>query len=166
LGDDHGVGIFSEHFERFTDEGKWGNALDHIGDCVVDGFGPLETLDQNRVVGSLNFLLEGGIAQWEPGIDEISHGLGFGNFDLSLLNFASLAEQIEDHRQGWETVDTSPFAVEVDELGGFASVFGDRLEIPVLDNVGNEALFVLDFHGIEGTAVGVDTDEKFVFWFK
>jgi hypothetical protein len=36
----------------------------------------------------------------------------------------------------------------------------------MLDGVGDEALLMLDLHGVEGTTVGVDTDEEVVLGLK
>ena len=68
--------------------------------------------------------------------------------------------------QRGKAVDPPALRVEVDELGGLAGVFAHALQVPVVDRVGNEALLVLQLHGVEGAAVGVDADEVIVFRFQ
>jgi hypothetical protein len=41
-------------------------------------------------------------------------------------------------------------------------VFRDRLQVEVLDDIGDEALLVLQFHGIKNAAVRVESNEPFV----
>src|SRR5262249_13640689 len=65
---------------------------------------------------------------------------------------------------GREAIGAAPLGVQVDELAGLPGVLGDRLQAHVLDKVGDEALLVLDLHGVEGAAVRVDADEEVGFF--
>ncbi len=52
-----------------------------------------------------------------------------------------------------EAIASATFGIEVYELPDFAGVLADRLEIPILDEHGGEALLVLDLHAVEDASV-------------
>ena len=86
-----------------------------------------------------------------------------GDGDVTVDDFRVVGEQVKDFDEGGPTVDAAVWAVEVDEFGGLADEFADGLEVPMFDDVGDEAFFLFDFHGVEDAAVGVDADEEVFF---
>ena len=62
-----------------------------------------------------------------------------------------------DHFQS--PMSTSSFW-QIHKLRTLASILTHRLQIVVIDNIRNEALFVLQLHGVERAAVAIDADEE------
>ena len=91
-----------------------------------------------------------------------TQGVDLRNHGLSLLHIGPFRQQVEHHGESRKPVDATPFGIEVDELRGGSGELRNGLEIPVTDDVGNEALLVLDFHCVEGAPVRVDRDEVVV----
>jgi hypothetical protein len=77
-----------------------------------------------------------------------------------------LAEPIQLLDQRQESIAAATLGVQIHEFRGFARIFADALQIVVLDEDGNEALFVLQLHRIEHATIRVNTDQVFVFGLK
>ncbi len=54
--------------------------------------------------------------------------------------------------------------VKIDELRRFAGEFADPLQFVMVDVIGDEALFVLQFHRVEHAAVGINPDQGVMLW--
>ena len=70
----------------------------------------------------------------------------------------SAPQPIELLDEGRKAVGPAAFRVQIDELGRFAGKFADALQAVVVDEIRDEALFVLQFHRVEDAAVRVDAD--------
>ena len=84
------------------------------------------------------------------------------NFDAAGLHLGPLSEPFERFDQGRKAVDAAALRVQVDELGRFAGVLADALQIVTIDRVRNEALFMLHLHRIERAPVRIDADQEFL----
>jgi hypothetical protein len=157
--DAHEIGEAAEFLDRLPHEGEGRHAVDHPSDVFVDRLAPAEDQGQDFIPGLLHRGLEGGVSKRLAALDEAHEGGEAAKRCSAPEHLRSLPEEVERHHEGGKAVDPPPVAVEVHELRGFPGVLADRLEIEVADNVGDEALLVLQFHGVEGTAVGVDADE-------
>jgi hypothetical protein len=65
------------------------------------------------------------------------------------------------HQRG-KTIDPPALGIQIHEFRRLAGVLAHALQVPMIDNVRNEAFLVLQFHRIEDAAVRVDADEKLV----
>lgn len=71
-----------------------------------------------------------------------------------------IAQQFNGLGQAGEAVDAPRLRIKVDELRRGVYVFRDGLKFPVLDDVGDEALSLLDLHGVEHGPIRIDPHEK------
>jgi hypothetical protein len=136
------------------------HALDHVLDRGVDAGGPCQGRVQLgiRVLGRV--LLQARGAQRVPGRDELLDPVATGDADPAGGDLRALGEKVEHTDQRDPAIQAAIRGVQVDELGGLPGQGRDRLQVPVLDRVGDEALLVLDLHRVEGAPVGVDADEE------
>ena len=71
-----------------------------------------------------------------------------------------LAKKPDSVDQSWESIAASGFRIEIAELPNLPGVFANRLQVPMFDKHGREALLVLDFHAVENAAIGIDADKE------
>ena len=72
----------------------------------------------------------------------------------------ALAQQVKDLDERRPTVDAPVLRVQVHELRRLASILRDRLQAPVLDDVGDKALLVLYLHRVKDAPVRIDADKE------
>lgn len=163
LGDAHGIGSLLDSGQGFADAREGGDAVDDVCDGGVDAIGP--RLDGGEGgVATLHFGVEGGVSEFGLTVDPLIDGVGVRDGHTAGGGLWSGAEEVEGAGEGGEAVGAAGFGVEVDKFPNLAGVFADGLEAEVFDEHRREALLVLDLHGIEDAAVGVDADEEVVGW--
>ena len=163
--DDHHVGRLAQLLDAPADEGERRHAFDHVGHGGVDRFGPLECPPQPPVARLFHRLFQCRVAQLRLTLDPVEQALGDLDLDASGLYLGTFPEPLERLDQCRKAVDPSALGVKVDELRGLAGVLAHTLEIPAIDRVRNEALLVLQLHGVKRASVGVDTYQVVVLWF-
>jgi len=135
----------------------------HVGDSGVDRLAPRHGAVQLGA-GVLSFVCcEALVALGVFGRDKRADVRHFRDVNATRLHFGSLTQEVEDHYQRGPPIDAAPLRVEVHKLRSLSGVLGDCLEAPVVDDVGDKALLVLDLHRIECAAIRIDADEKRIF---
>ena len=110
----------------------------------------------------MDFGFERWIAEFGFFVDPGNEGRRDFNLDPASSDFGPFLQPFERFDQRRKTVDTPTLRIEVDEFRSLTSILADRLQFVVVDNVGNEAFFVLEFHRVERTTIGIDADEEFL----
>ncbi len=112
------------------------------------------------IAGLFGFGLHGAAGELGFPLHPIAEAFEFGQVEAAGAHFGPLGEEVDRLEVGGEAVGAAVLGVEVYELAGFAGVLRDRLQAEVADEVGDEALLVLDLHAVEDAAIGVDGTRK------
>ena len=166
-GDDDHIRLIAQEGQTLAHIRERSHAVHHLRHSRVDGHSPGPRRVQFRVGVRLPVRSQAVVALGKSvSGDKLADARGLWRRDVPRLHLRPLAQQVEHHHQRGPAIDAAPLGIQIDELGRLAGVPGDRLQAPILDDVGDEALFMLDLHRVEGAAIGVDADEKIVLWLK
>src|SRR4051794_6380121 len=110
------------------------------------------------MVGLGHCLFQSRIAELRFASDPINESLRPGHVDPAGPYLWAAAEPLKLFQKRIEPVNAAALRVQVHELGCFARIAADTLQLIVIDEIWNEALFVLDFHRIEDAPVRIDAN--------
>ena len=131
----------------------------------IDGLGPFKDI-RKGLISRGHLSLESGIAQLGfPGHPFLQR-IGFRDLDVACLNLVPILQKMKGIGKRWKSVDAASLAVEIHKLPNLTGILAHRLKSKMFDEHGGKAFLMLDLHAVEDTAIGVNTDKKFLGGFK
>ena len=158
--DDHHVGLSSHRLKRLADEREGGDVLDDLADRLVHREAPGERSFQVGIARRGDFGFQGRVGMLRFALQPVSQPIDPRDRKTSPRDLGTLRQEVEHERDTWEAIHPSRRRIEIHKLGDFPRIFGNGGQAIKLNDVGNEAFLVFDFHGIEDAAVAIDPDEE------